>query len=355
MDMSIDTPFDDMELLANTFIVQNVIRYVQYSCLRAVEMPFQRSGKGHTRTVCHIHGATRSVTQCLTFAFLETLLEQITRKPICVAESLDSESDGKLAKLLVLGSSSAWVFCDARSFTVQMDARGGVWCRGIPDEGESSRETTGMNVRAVPGASALGLGNNDSLTGATVEFQRRLQDNRAYDVVILLVGEVDRSAAIWRRASRDATSIASQIDQAVNRTISFLNFFLPDGIHRKNVIIIGSPLPTVTRLQFLEQVHPDLVEEEVTIETANGSRFASRTHFSETALTLRFNEALRLQSKANGFRYGDLTDDTLDFTTGFVNDFFQSPETDTHLHLERSHFFWRKAVIKASDGFLEWC
>jgi hypothetical protein len=47
--------------------------------------------------------------------------------------------------------------------------------------------------------------------------------------------------------------------------------------------------------------------------------------------------------------------DLLNLNTGLLDSFFnpEDEELDIHLHLERSLFFWRRALVKS--GVLKWC
>ena len=94
-------------------------------------------------------------------------------------------------------------------------------------------------------------------------------------------------------------------------------------------------------------------------EVASGKRFFfsldNHSLFAESALSTRLNDALRLRAVREGFGYGDIGEDVTDGATGLLRDFFQPLQHDTHLHLERSLFFWRRAILDATKGLLEWC
>ena len=203
---------------------------------------------------------------------------------------------------------------------------------------------------------------------------RRLQwraAERPYDYLVLMVGEVDRSSTIWRRAARDGASasaddeglggsgllLARQCADAAQRAISFMSRSIAEGFPRDQVVVMGAPLPTMRRVDFLAARHPHLLDEELAIEDLLPAPFlfANRTVVAETFLTLRLNSFLERSARRAGFLYAEVTDDTADPATGLLDRFFLASKPDIHLHLERSLFFWRRAIHDAADGRLEWC
>ena len=290
--------FDEMELRAAAFTRRRLLLrrdddnapMEPYRGLHSVELPFQRSGDVAGRAFCNGSssgrggssvggGGSNGFARCVVTSLLEHMLDAMARRPMCLKDRKNRKHDEKnddgdaalagaastssslaavAARVLVLGSSSSWVFCDRRSFQVEVnDTTGGVWCRGVPHTAaeEAARHaaptpttttTTSVDVLAVPGATALGLlGSSASKTGAATEFIARLQlppvqTNAAaaataglqkrgegsnfasttkhlhhhpyYDVVVLAVGEVDRAATLWRRGARDANRQLAKLE-----------------------------------------------------------------------------------------------------------------------------------------------
>jgi hypothetical protein len=76
----------------------------------------------------------------------------------------------------------------------------------------------------VKAASALGITNIDSATGALDIFRQKLATVSAteYDAVVVMLGAVDVTCSIWRRASKLGTGLHEQLRQAADNLFTFL-------------------------------------------------------------------------------------------------------------------------------------
>jgi len=195
----------------------------------------------------------------------------------------------------------------------------------------------------------MGLPNDYSYSGAVRAFREQLSkaSTESLDVIAMMVGEVDRSSAVWLRADREKTSVRHQVSEAISRLLEFMGTEVVPKFGASKVLVLGSPLPTVTRENMLRRLYPS----KWLIEYVPGSR--NRTIFEETVMTLRFNDEMKSRCAAAGLRYVDISSDVLDFETGLLSTFFLPERLDIHLHLERSLFFWRRAILSANG--VAWC
>ena len=472
---------------------------------RVVELPFVRSGDSFGRTFCTSSIIVGSGSSCEVFALVEAMLKVLAARPLCSLSSsthiplhLSSQLDSKLlvdeasaqphnrpnserrASLLVLGSSSAWVWCggaDSEVVAVEADAfaevgahddsgAGSLWCRGKRTDSEPGG--SGIDVRVVPGASASGLNNADSATGALKEFRKVLlgdlmmepsststdfiakaipqQSTNLYEAVVLMVGEVDRSSTLWLKAARrlrnagtaspfealrevdrtktlNASSAAALIEAAKTEAAEAAARLMKFAVQELNgassvashapVVVMAAPLPTMTRRGMMRLAYPHLVNKDDLPDAAqisdsfashrneatnsNDSGVASdksaqrsheeastlreRTVADETAVTMALNAHMRREcsaaaaNAANAARtphdksttdaeasntpptrpcvFADATGDWLDAATGEVHGFFLAAKPDIHAHLERSFFFWKRALVVS--GAAAWC
>jgi hypothetical protein len=463
---------------------------------RVVELPFVRSGDTFGRTFCTSSELYGSDSSCEAFALVEAMLKVLAARPLCsIASSpstllrqtsqLDTElkvdkipsqawsiaTSERRARLLVLGSSSAWVWCGgADSDVVAVEAgtfaevgahddsgAGSLWCRGRPTDSDPGG--SGIDVRVVPGASASGLNNADSVTGALKEFRKVLrgdlmegsgsfsaqaQSTNVYEGVVLMVGEVDRSSTLWLKAARRLRSMSTNFSlesfseansktstntlsaaalieaakveaaEAAARLMKFASQEMNDAsalASHAPVVVMAAPLPTMTRRDMMRLAYPHLVDNEdlhgevlasepfecgvdqstqsnddasASEVSAKGPRNEAsisweRTVADETAVTLALNDHMRRKCSAAASAaaapgvspgdsatkaevsntqsrtclFADATNDWLDATTGEVHNFFLAAMPDIHAHLERSFFFWKRALVIA--GAAQWC
>jgi hypothetical protein len=449
----------------------------------AVELPFVRSGDAPGRAFCRPEAADGGEqSPCEAFALVEVMLKVLAAKPLCastlgpctvdkevgvvrggVGRAAHASTARRRARLLVLGSSSAWVWCGGAESEVvgvatgraadagpQQEAdlgAGSLWCRGKSTTANGGG--SGVDVRVVPGASAMGLNNAHSASGALNEFRKVLRGDfmattapvtdlatrtasltagdeasltaawpPLYDAVVLMVGEVDRSSTLWLKAARrlhaanaaNGTAAADtmahvaaacveaaklEARQAAARLVAFVGrevvgaaVLAPHG----RVVVMAAPLPTCTRRQMLRRAYSHLLADDlereaqalaglagssdgdataavVEVDASASAAWATedlaagtpeawtapveRTVADETAVTLALNKHLRRAcTAAASCLFADATNDWLDAATGQGHGFFLAAKPDIHAHLERSFFFWKRALVAA--GAFEW-
>ncbi len=140
----------------------------------------------------------------------------------------------------------------------------------------------------VPGGSASGLYNRDSLTQAYKNFEQALTTVKA-DFVILNLGEVDAGHAIWARAQRSGRPMAALLDDAVANYTRYIHELAPQC----RLIVVSAPLPTLGD-DF--QPHD---------ETARTRRAVTLSQRERTALTLAFNDRVGQACRAIGVPHLD--------------------------------------------------
>ena len=99
-----------------------------------------------------------------------------------------------------------------------------------------------FDLCVVTGATASGLENPNSKTQAYSLFKQCFY-SEPFDVVIVMLGEVDCGFVIWYRAEKYKESIDEAFQKAVDAYINFL-----DEINqsRSSLVVISVPLPTIS-------------------------------------------------------------------------------------------------------------
>lgn len=191
-----------------------------------------------------------------------------------------------------------------------------------------------VNCDLVGGATAYGLNNDRSATGAFAVFLRALRRYAAYDVVVIMLGEVDCSFALLKKAERQGVSPESLIEQSLSG-LRRLVFAARDerASPVRRVILAGSILPTVDDQSAPRQVNE--LRREVRVSQAERTR-----------LVLRFNEEVRKMAEELGVRYIDLTAHTLHPATGLVDHRCIDSPQDHHLAHAASAPLWARELLK---------
>jgi len=97
-----------------------------------------------------------------------------------------------------------------------------------------------FRVKYIPGATAYGIGNGDSQTRAYVRFKEELE-RYDYREIIVNLGEVDVSYALWRIVLARNEDIDTLIRRSVERYTRFLQEVSTYG----KVYVLSVPIPTV--------------------------------------------------------------------------------------------------------------
>lgn len=160
-----------------------------------------------------------------------------------------------------------------------------------------------LNCEIVGGATACGLNNDRSVTGAFAIYQRSLQRFADFEVVVIMLGEVDCSFAFWNRAQRHGETVIDQIPRAIQGIERLLAWGTSQSA-RQRFVLAGSILPTIRDDQIDQQY-----------EVRRSVRASQR---ERTELVLGYNEALRRLAAQRSCPYMDITAPTIDPDTGLL-------------------------------------
>lgn len=169
------------------------------------------------------------------------------------------------------------------------------------------------------GATAGGLTNPKSHTGALLQFRHFLSEQPDNSILLIHLGEVDCGFVIWYRAQKYGEGVEKQMLEAVDAYCAFLDEVRSNYHH--SVIVTGATVPTI-------RDHTDWGE------VAHLRREVTASLAERTALTLAFNNELQQRCADRKILYLDLTDTLLDPLTGVVADRFRNPDPADH-HLNK--------------------
>jgi hypothetical protein len=184
-----------------------------------------------------------------------------------------------------------------------------------------------FKVVAAPGATASGIRNPNSRTEALPRFRRALRWTRPWQTVVAMLGEVDCGYVIWLRAGDGDPTPA--LEEAIGRYCEFLAREVAPAA--RELLVVSAPLPTL----------PD--DASTWGEVARRRADVQRTQAERTAMTLRFNAALRERCDAAGWRFVDATTAQLDPATGLVRAALVRPGASDH-HLRDAPL---RAILEA--------
>lgn len=190
----------------------------------------------------------------------------------------------------------------------------------------------------VPGATAIGLRNPNSLTDAVNIFRSSLLAQPVDSYVIIHLGEVDCGFVMWWRAKKYGESVERQFRESIDAYSHFLDEILEKGFVR--LCIAGASLPTIRDGVDLSDVANKRAEISVGIK-------------QRTELTLRYNHALNDLASKLGISYFDITDAILDRSSNLVHDFFRNPDScDHHLDKQKIVGIWAGKCNSFVGGLL---
>jgi hypothetical protein len=175
-----------------------------------------------------------------------------------------------------------------------------------------------FRVRVIGGATATGVTNYGSKSGALATFTARLDRAKRWQEILIQLGEVDCGFVIWHRAKRHGLDVEEQLKFTLESYMTFLEQVATMGFRR--VIVLSVPLPTIGD-SSTEWGKVAYLRQEVTA-----------TQRERTALTLRFNQELCRGCKAIGVTFVDVTTGHYDAATGLLDRrFLRSTHVDHHL------------------------
>jgi hypothetical protein len=190
-----------------------------------------------------------------------------------------------------------------------------------------------VNCEIVAGATAYGLNNDVSQTGAWQKFERALRRFAHFDVVVLMLGECDCSFALPKKAERLNVSPESLIDQSLAGLRRLVVKVRGDtAAPGRRIILVGAILPTI--------------DDGAAASQENVLRREIRTSQAErTRLVLSFNEKLRQLADDMQVGYFDLTAQTMNPETGLVDRRYVASAEDHHLSHPASAPLWARGLL----------
>lgn len=143
----------------------------------------------------------------------------------------------------------------------------------------------------------------------------------------LMLGEVDAGRLAYVRSEREGITPQRQVELSASNAVRFASIEMAPRFER--IILLGAPLPCV----------PDGVEHRL-IRRRELDGVA--TMAQRTAVTLHYNAKLREFAEACGFRYTDITKETLDGDV--VSKRFWQANGDHHMSHNLTYPLWINAI-----------
>jgi hypothetical protein len=191
-----------------------------------------------------------------------------------------------------------------------------------------------INCEVVGGATAYGLNNDQSSTRSFLKFSQAIKRYPTFDVIGIMLGEVDCSVTLWAVAQKRGVAAAELIPQAMRGYQRLIDYLQSNG--KSRIVLFGSILPTVSDEQQPFQFEPL-------------RRNVSTDQRQRTALVLAFNQQLQALAKDAGLDYLDITQETLDEKTGLVNQAFVIRDRIDHYQSQAMTApFWCAKLLETS-------
>jgi hypothetical protein len=176
----------------------------------------------------------------------------------------------------------------------------------VPDDAPPLIPHAWIDMLSVVSASARGLANPDSMSGALPLFTRRIELAQRWQPLIFMVGEADTGFLIWNRIEKGRGTIDELVEQSIDHYMNFLRDVHAQGFDK--IIVLSSPATSAARYS------------DAGIHNPQGPR---------TELTLRYND--ELARRADFFTFLDITTPTLDPATRLLAPDFIDPEDLDHV------------------------
>ncbi len=172
------------------------------------------------------------------------------------------------------------------------------------------------------GATAFGLGNTASQSGALKGTQQIRQRLAHADRVLVYFGEIDCRRAAWKAAATSGRTIEETIDESVQHLETYVSReILP---HTRKVVLLGAK-PQIIRD---EDFYRGSLEDE---------RIVFKPLQERERITLRFNAGVKAVSGRMGLRYADIDHVLADEASRdafFRNAFWDAYTDDTHGNMD---------------------
>lgn len=191
-----------------------------------------------------------------------------------------------------------------------------------------------VSLCQVGGATAQGLRNPNSRTGARRIFEQRCDRAQTWQNLVFLLGEVDCGFGIWYWAERHGTSVTSQMRRSIDSYTELLRRQIRRGFR---VFVLSVPLPAIA----------DGGAEPGGSIASVRSRIDA-TQRERTELTLEYNAQLSASCVEIGAIFVDATTPMLDATTGLIkHEYLGKKPFDPHLKWGKYAYLVGSALMEA--------
>lgn len=187
-----------------------------------------------------------------------------------------------------------------------------------------------VNCEIVAGATAYGLNNDQSATGAWQKFTAALERFSRFDVVVIVLGECDCSYALWKKAESLHLPPAELIPrslQGIRRLVARVG----QNQAVRRIVLVGASLPSIE--DGMLAVQENLLRREI-----------AATQKERTALVLEFNRRLAELAAELNVGYFDLTGQTMNLQTGLLDRRYAAGGDDHHLSHPASGALWAETL-----------
>ena len=182
-------------------------------------------------------------------------------------------------------------------------------------------DKTTLDVTWVLGATALGLANPNSTSNALKDFRAVLDHVPVDEALVILLGEIDAGYLIWYRAEVKGHDLDEEFERSLGNYTEFLDSLVDEG--RRQLIVATLPPPTIEDYATWKGL-------------GNARELVTASIEDRTAMTLAYNERLRVWAAKHGIRLLDIEADVMDAETGRVRAELVNPDPlNHHLHPER--------------------
>ncbi len=187
-----------------------------------------------------------------------------------------------------------------------------------------------VNCEIVAGATAYGLNNDQSATGAWQKFTVALDRFSRFDVVVIVLGECDCSYALWKKAESLHLPPVELIPRSLQGIRRLIDRVKKNQAVRR-IVLAGASLPSIE--DGMAAVQENLLRREI-----------AASQKERTELVLEFNRRLVALADELGVAYFDLTAETMNTESGLLDRRYVAGADDHHLSHPGSGLLWAKAL-----------
>lgn len=187
-----------------------------------------------------------------------------------------------------------------------------------------------VNCEIVAGATAYGLNNDRSATGAWQKFAAALERFSRFDVVVIVLGECDCSYALWKKSETMQVPPADLIPrslQGIRRLVG--RVAKSPFVHR--IVLVGASLPSIEDGVAATQENP--LRREI-----------AASQKDRTDLVVEFNRRLAALAAELGVGYFDLTEQTMNPQSRLLDRRYAAGIDDHHLSHAFTADLWAAAL-----------